>query len=457
MPTESPRILIVDDQSAVRDELAYALEFNGFRTTQAGDGKTALAQVADGDIDVMLLDIKLPGMDGLQVLDELRQGERADLPVIVISGHGDIETAVLAVRKGAYDFLPKPFDNDRVLVSVRNALHLRQLQHENTELRTQLSQDFKILGESPPIQALRQLIAKVAPTDAQVLITGENGTGKELVARQLHAQSRRTRNPFVAINCAAIPADLIESELFGHERGAFTGAVQARAGHFEAARGGTLFLDEIGELEAPAQAKLLRALQDKTVTRVGGRAPISVDVRLIAATNQDLEAMVQAKTFREDLYYRLHVVRVHVPALRERPGDVDLLAQHFVQQACRANGLPRRHLTKGALELLRTQEWPGNVRELKNLLEAAAIVADGESIDADDVRTMLSDRSASAHAKAGSNFFELGQLEDFRAATEREFIRLKLLENSGNIKRTAERIGIQRSNLYKKLERYGLK
>jgi len=457
MSAESPRILIVDDQAAVRDELAYALEFNGFRTVQAGDGKTALATLAEGDVDVMLLDIKLPGMDGLQVLDELRQQERGDLPVIVISGHGDIETAVLAVRKGAYDFLPKPFDTDRVLVSVRNALHLRRLLAENDALRTQLSHDYTILGESPPVEAMRRLIAKVAPTEAQVLITGENGTGKELVARQIHAQSKRHRGPFVALNSAAIPAELMESELFGHERGAFTGAHQTRAGHFEAAKGGTLFLDEIGELDGAAQAKLLRALQERTVTRVGGRAPIAVDVRVVAATNQDLEALVQAKAFREDLFYRLHVVRIHVPALRERPDDIELLAQHFVREAVRKNGLPKRQLTKGAAHLLRTQSWPGNVRELKNLLEAAAIVAEGDTIDAEDVRTMLSDRTSGANLRAGGSFFDVAQLDEFRATTEREFIRLKLLENAGNIKRTAERIGIQRSNLYKKLERYGLK
>ena len=459
MAAAAPRILIVDDQAAVRDELAYALRFDGFRTLEVGDGKAALAAIEAGDVHVMLLDIKLPGMDGLQVLDALRaKPTLADLPVIVISGHGDIETAVLAVKKGAYDYLPKPFDTDRVLVSVRNALRLQELAAENSELRRQLVQDAAILGKSEPIEALRRLIARVAPTEAQVLITGENGTGKELVARQIHAQSKRGSGPFVALNCAAIPAELLESELFGHERGAFTGAHRARVGHFEAAAHGTLFLDEIGELTPEAQAKLLRALNEKVVTRVGGRDPIAVDVRVLAATNQDLEALVASKAFREDLFYRLHVVRIHVPPLRERRDDVDELAAHFLREACRRNGLSRRQLTSAGLAYLRGLDWAGNVRELKNLIEAAAILAEGEALGPDDFRGARADRSsAEAGAKAGGAWFEIDTIEAFRTATEREFIRRKLAENDGNIKRTAERIGLQRSNLYKKMERYGLR
>ena len=458
-PTPAPRILIVDDQGAVRDELAYALKFHGMRTAEASDGPGALSLLEQGDVDVILLDIKLPGMDGLQVLDALRQ--RTDglrWPVIAISGHGDIDTAVLAVRKGAYDFLQKPFDTDRMLVSVNNALRLRALQVENDALRTQLSRDYAILGESEAVEGVRRLIAKVAPTQAQVLITGENGTGKELVARQIHAQSPRARGPFVALNCAAIPEDLIESELFGHERGAFTGANKARAGHFEAAGGGTLFLDEVGELTPGAQAKLLRALQERVVTRVGGHEAIAVDVRVVAATNQDLEAMLQAKTFREDLYYRLLVVRIHVPPLRERAADIDLLAGYFLREACRRNSLGKRTFSDDALAMLRSQPWPGNVRELKNLVEATAILAEGDAIGVGDVRSAMADQSAgSAAARGNGDFYHMPDIEEFRAACEREFIRRKLIENSGNIKRTAERIGIQRSNLYKKLERYGLK
>jgi len=448
------RILIVDDQAGVREELAYALAFEGFETVEAKDGDTALAAVKDSEFAVVLLDIKMPGLDGMQVLTQLRQ-EHPHLPVIMISGHGDIETAVVAVKQGAYDFLPKPFDTDRVLVSVNNALQLRDLARENRDLRSQLAREHQILGESEGIQEIHRMIERVAPTEAAVLITGENGTGKELVARQLHVRSDRSRGPFVAVNCAAIPAELIESELFGHEKGAFTGAAQARRGHFEMANGGTLFLDEVGDMALPAQAKLLRSLQEKVVTRLGGSKEIGVDVRVLAATNQDLGAMVEQKEFREDLFYRLHVIRIHVPALRERRGDISILASHFLTETCRQNGLPARKFSKDALAALETQSWPGNVRELKNLIEGAAILADGEEIQADELKSMTA--AGRSPVGAGADFLGVDTLEQFKAASEREFIRRKLDENKGNIKRTAERIQIQRSNLYKKLDRYGLR
>ena len=301
---------------------------------------------------------------------------------------------------------------------------------------------------------MRGLIQRVAPTEAQVLITGENGTGKELVARQLHARSKRHKTPFLALNCAAIPGELLESELFGHEKGAFTGAAHMRRGHFEEASGGTLFLDEIGDMVLEAQAKLLRALQESAITRLGGSKPIEVDVRVIAATNQDLQKMVEEKRFREDLYYRLHVIRIHVPALRDRREDINELAHHFLGEACRRNGLKKRKLSAKAQSYLTSLAWPGNVRELKNLIEASAILADGPTIDADLLETMA---VSASQPPAGEEMFSIETLEGFRATTEREFIRRKLSENSGNIKRTAERIKIQRSNLYKKLERYGLK
>ncbi|MBK8974851.1 MAG: sigma-54-dependent Fis family transcriptional regulator [Planctomycetes bacterium] len=451
---DSPRILIVDDQQAVRDELAYALEFEGYRCRQAADGPAALHVLGEGDIGLVLLDVKMPGMDGLEVLDKVRE-RWPQIPVVMISGHGDIETAVAAIRAGAYDFLPKPFDADRVLVSVQNALKIASLESENRNLLEELAAEHEILGESPAIEALRKLIERAAPTEAQVLITGENGTGKELVARQIHARSRRRRGPFVAVNCAAIPAELIESELFGHEKGAFTGAHQARKGCFELAHGGTLFLDEVGDMAGDAQAKLLRALQDRVVTRVGGQRSMQVDVRVLAATNQDLEQGIQDGSFREDLYYRLRVVPIHVPSLRERLDDVPLLARHFLVESARRNGLEPRTLHKDAIDWLRTCAWPGNVRELRNLCEAATILADDSSaaLTAADFRSVA---TGSSRPRDG-DFFALPTIEEFRAATEREFIRRKIAENSGNIKRTAERIGIQRSNLYKKLDRYGLK
>jgi two-component system nitrogen regulation response regulator NtrX len=449
----APRILIVDDQAAVREELAYALKFEGYRAVEAADGQAGLDLLDEGDVAVVLLDIKMPGLDGMQVLGRIRESH-PHVPVVMISGHGDIETAVVAVKNGAFDFLPKPFDTDRVLVSVANALRMRDLASENTALKVELARSLRLHGKSKAIAEVRRMIEKVAPTEASVLITGENGTGKELVARALHALSRRSRGAFVALNCAAIPAELLESELFGHEKGAFTGAATARAGHFEAADGGTLFLDEIGDMALDAQAKLLRAIQERTVTRVGSSAPRTVDVRILAATNQDLQALVKDKQFREDLFYRLHVIRIHVPPLRERIEDIDELAPHFVREACARNGLPAKKLTAAALAHLRTQPWPGNVRELKNHLEGAAIIAESDAIGPDELRATSVEATP---APAGAEFFALPTIEEFRAASEREFIRRKLQDNGGNIKRTAERIGIQRSNLYKKLERYGLK
>ena len=310
MATPSATVLIVDDQRAIREELAFALSYHGYQTREAGDGEAGVAAAQAPEVEAVLLDIKMPGMDGLEALAKIKEA-RPELPVIVISGHGDIDTAVLAVKKGAYDYLQKPFGSDRVLVSVKNAIAAASLATQNDELKRELDRDTQLLGRSEAMQQVRTRIDKVAVTDAAVLITGENGTGKEMVAKRLHIQSRRARGPFVAINCAAIPAELVESELFGHEKGAFTGADKTRAGCFEQADGGTLFLDEVGDMPLPMQSKLLRALQERVVQRVGGKGEIAVDVRVLAATNQDLTKMVADKTFREDLYYRLHVVRRH--------------------------------------------------------------------------------------------------------------------------------------------------
>jgi two-component system, NtrC family, nitrogen regulation response regulator NtrX len=455
MPAEPATILIVDDHRAVREELAFQLGYDGFRTTEASDGPAALLAAADPAVDLVLLDVKLPGLDGLEVLAQIKQS-RPELPVVMISGHGDLDTAVLAVRRGAYDFLQKPFANDRLLLSLKNALRSARLHDDNRTLRAALAADHELLGQSPALLQLRSLVQKLAPTQVPALITGENGTGKELVARQLHLQGRSADGPFVALNCAAIPADLVESELFGHEKGAFTGAIASRPGAFEQADGGTLFLDEVGDMPLPMQAKLLRALQEQVVQRVGSQQPRTVSVRVVAATNQDLERMVADKSFREDLYYRLHVVRIHLPPLRERTGDIELLAQHFLTAALARHGMPKRRLTTAALGWLAAQPWPGNVRQLRNVLEGAAVLASGSEVDVEDLRavaTPLPNRSQGG----GTDWFDFAKLEDFRAASEKEFLRRKLLEFGGNIKRTAENIELQRSNLYKKLERYGLK
>ena len=448
-----PRILIVDDQRAVREELAFALTYEGLQVVEAGDGQAAL-QALTQDIGAVLLDIKMPGMDGFEVLEKML-AQQPDLKVILITGHGDIDTAVVAIKKGAYDFLQKPFANDRVLVSVKNALQQASLARENKDLRSTIAKDQSLIGTSAAMQQVRTLIDKVAPTEATALITGENGTGKELVARQIHRLSRRSQQPFVAINCAAIPAELVESELFGHEKGAFTGAQSARGGCFEQAHHGTLFLDEIGDMPLPMQAKLLRALQEQVVVRVGGSKEIKVDVRLIAATNQDLQQMVEKKEFREDLFWRLHVVRIHLPPLRERPDDLAELAPHFLAAACARNGLPKKKIARTGFEWLRTQRWPGNVRQLRNVIEGAAILAEGQELGKDELVAVAT--PVPAATSGGVDWFAFETIEEFGAATEKEFIRRKLLENGGNIKRTAERIDLQRSNLYKKLERYGLK
>ena len=453
MAGEPRTILIVDDHRAVREELAFALGYDGMATREAADGPTGLTMANDPNVDLVLLDVKLPGMDGLDVLSRIKEA-RPDLPVVMISGHGDLDTAVLAVKKGAYDFLQKPFAADRVLLSIRNALRASSLSRENSELRAAIAAD-QLLGTSDAIGQVRTTITKVAKTDVAVLITGENGTGKELVARQLHVQSRRAAGPFVAINCAAIPADLAESELFGHEKGAFTGATAARAGSVEQADGGTLFLDEVGDMQLPLQAKLLRTLQERVVQRLGAQQPRTVDVRVVAATNQDLAKMVAEKSFREDLFYRLHVVRIHLPPLRERSEDTAELAKTFLERAAARNGLGARRLHRNAIGWLAAQSWPGNVRQLKNVLEAAAVLADGPDVDE---ATLAAVATPSPTNEGGAtNWFQFEKLDDFRAATEKEFLRRKLIEFGGNIKRTAERIDLQRSNLYKKLERYGLK
>ncbi len=376
-------ILIIDDEKAIRKTLTEILSYEGYKIEEAGDGEEGLKKFREKTFDVVLCDIKMPKMDGIEFLDKAREGN-PDIPVIMISGHGTIETAVEAVKKGAYDYISKPPDLNRLLITIRNAMDKTNLVTETKVLRRKVTKVEEMIGESPAIIKIKDTIEKVAPTDARVLITGENGVGKELVARWLHEKSNRNKGQLVEVNCAAIPTELIESELFGHEKGSFTSAVKQRIGKFEQAHGGTLFLDEIGDMSLSAQAKVLRALQEGKITRVGGDKDISVDVRVIAATNKDLLSEVEEKKFRLDLYHRLSVIIVHVPSLNERRDDVPLLVQHFLDDICNDYGIPVKGIDKEALDELKQNNWTGNIRELRNVVERLIILS-GKTITANDV------------------------------------------------------------------------
>ena len=447
-----PTVLIADDEPAIRRVLREILEFEGYTVEEAVDGDEAFEKGRSG-VDLVLLDIKMPKRDGMEVLKALHDLE-VGVPVVMISGHGTVETAVEATQLGAVDFLEKPPDMNRLLVTVRGALDRGQLKAENTRLRqvvkdTSTSDLTPIVGESPAIGRIKQTVERVAPSEARVLITGEAGTGKELVARHLHAQSSRADGPLVEVNCAAIPSELIESELFGHEKGAFTGATKQRVGKFEQADGGTLFLDEIGDMSLDAQAKVLRALQESRITRVGGDRSISVDVRVVAATNRDLLAQVDARQFREDLYHRLSVILVHVPPLRERRGDIPAIAEYVLGQVMRRNGMSDKRFATSSLERLRDYDWRGNVRELRNVVERLLILSDGDEITTADVeRFVMPGRGGGAAGLIDR--YDL--LFEFRDQAEKLFIERKLDENDWNVSATAEKIGIQRSHLYNKLK-----
>ncbi|MCS7155143.1 MAG: sigma-54 dependent transcriptional regulator, partial [Bacteroidetes bacterium] len=437
------RILVVDDERAIRNALREILEHEGYRVEEAASAEEALEQALRSEVDLVLLDVKMPGRDGLEVLEALRQG-RPELPVVLLTGHGTIELAVEAIRRGAFDFLEKPPDLNRLLVTLRNALRSARLEAENRALRRRLERLDPILGQSPAIEEVRAILERVAPTEARVLILGESGTGKELVARWIHARSRRGEGPFVALNCAAIPAELLEAELFGHEKGAFTGAIKDRPGLFELASSGTLFLDEIGDMPLQAQAKVLRALEERHVQRIGGRRPIPVDVRILAATNKDLAALVRAGAFREDLYHRLAVITLRLPPLRERPEDVPLLAQARLERVCAENGFPPKRFSQAALRALQALPWPGNVRELYNAVERLAILATGPEITADDVRRHVS----GADSGSALPWEEARTWAEFRARAERYFLERELARHGWNVLRTAEAIGMPRSHLY---------
>ena len=460
----SKTILVVDDDPDICIALEMLLSYEGYEVWTAKNGKLALARLekeakAGQRPDAVLTDVKMPDLDGISLLEAIVEREDAP-PCIMISGHGDIATAVDAVKRGAVDFLEKPLDQNRVLVSLQNALRQTKLAAENKALHRQLEQKWELVGRSEGMQKLRDEIERVAAADVPVLITGENGTGKEVVARNLHLRGPRASGPFVAVNCAAIPAELIESELFGHEKGSFTGAHDRRIGHFEAADGGTLFLDEIGDMPLAAQAKVLRALETREITRVGGNSATPVDIRVLAATNADLAQAVEDKTFRMDLFYRLNVVPLRLPALRERADDIPLFAEHFLEAIAERGGRRPRELEADALEYLAALPLPGNVRQLRNLMEAAHVLSEGPIARADLERILDNGpamSAASAPSAASEDPFQAETFEDFKNQSEALFFRRKLAENDGNVKRTSERLGMQRSHLYKKLDRYQLK
>ncbi len=411
-------------------------------------GEEAIAQFARDEFDLAILDLWLPGIDGLSVLERLN-GAGAP-PVIVISGHGNVDTAVRATRLGAYDFLEKPLSLERVLLTVNHALADRKLREQVRDLRRHFTLEELLIGDSEPMKKLEQQIRSAAPTATRVLITGENGSGKEIVARTLHRLSPRAEQQFIDVNCAAIPEELIESELFGHRKGAFTGAIDDRKGKFELADGGTLFLDEIGDMSLKTQAKVLRVLQEQTFQRVGGQQTIRVDARVIAATNKDLESEINAANFRSDLYYRLNVIPIDVPPLRARGNDVVLLAEHFLRRFSAETGAPRKKLSAGAAAKLKTYHWPGNVRELRNVIERLAILLPGETIESEDVQL---DTRASAPPVVDAKL----TLKEARDEFEKQYILGRLREFAGNVSRAADALGVERSNLYRKLHAYGIR
>ncbi len=445
-------ILVVDDEESICQSLAGILSDEGYRVLTVGSGEEALKVIEEELPDLVLLDIWLPGIDGIETLKVIKR-DYPQIQVVIMSGHGTIETAVKATKLGAFDFLEKPLSLEKVVLIINHALDLVRLEEENRLLRQKFPQDYELTGESRAIMDLKETISIVAPTNAWILIMGENGTGKELVARSIHKQSKRARKPFVEVNCAAIPEDLIESELFGHEKGAFTGATSAKKGKFDLANEGTLFLDEVADMSLKAQAKILRILQEKKFERVGGTKVIDTDVRVVAATNKDLEREMEAGRFRQDLYYRLHVIPLTVPPLRERKDDIPLLVRRFLKEFSLKEGVEDKEITEEALNRLMQHDWPGNVRELKNIIERLVIMTSDSVIRSEDIPPFIKPTVQDILEE------EILSLDSFRAARvefEKRFIARKLKETEGNISRTADLIGLERSNLHRKIKSYGL-
>lgn len=454
------KILIIDDERAIRSTLREILEYEDYQVDDVDNGAEGLNLIKRGDYNLVLCDIKMNRMDGLEVLTDA-QTYKPDLPFIMISGHGTVETAVEASRKGAFDFISKPPDLNRLLITVRNALDRGSLVTETKVLKKRVSKTREILGESQAIGKIKETIDRVAPTEARVLVTGANGSGKELVARWLHEKSSRSNAALIEVNCAAIPSELIESELFGHEKGSFTSAVKQRIGKFESASGGTLFLDEIGDMSLSAQAKVLRALQENKIARVGGEKEIDVDVRVIAATNKDLQKEIEAGNFRMDLYHRLSVILIHVPPLCDRRDDIPLLTRSFLEEICTEYGMPVKKVSEAGMDALKALPWSGNIRELRNMIERLIILSDKTITDA-DVKAFANPTAAVAvlAETAGNNqpdFDNFKNFQEYKDFAEREYIKFKLEKNGWNVSKTADDIDIQRSHLYSKIEKFGLK
>jgi two-component system nitrogen regulation response regulator NtrX len=446
------RILVIDDETAIREAIRMTLEYEGYKIDEARSGQEGLDRATKTPYDAILLDIKMPFLDGIEVLENFKE-QKVTTPVIMVSGHGDVHTAVECTKRGAYDFLEKPLNREKLLLTVRNAVRVRSLQEENTELKEKAEREYQLVGESQQLLDLKSQIERAAPTKATVLIAGESGTGKELVAREIHRSSSRADQLFVQVNCAAIPEELIESELFGHEKGSFTGAIRKQTGKFVAADGGTIFLDEIGDMSLRTQAKVLRVLQEGDVEPVGAATVIKVDVRVIAATNKDLPEEIRAGRFRDDLYYRLNVIPIRTPPLRERKDDIAVLADHFAKLFAEEHNYHPKKFTPTAVRALQDAQWRGNVRELRNMIERLVIMVPADTIDITDLPAEFFRTPTDIIASA----LKLSTLQEFKDEAEKAFILAKLREFGWNVSRTSEAIDTPRSNLYKKIEQYDIK